>query len=773
MEFLYIDESGAFERDAVRPLTTLVGGFVTSAAPPEVLVILRRLHAALRAHPAVGGHVGEHPHDLHGCDLLPALERARQVATFWTIVAAHLRELPDVHLVAAYYLRDAEILVGIAADRRAFNRYLRMWQTLVRNVVHIAPWPAPASPALVDVYTAQRTLPRDELRGEDAELAAAFGVARLGDEAEVLRVADKAQLPGLLRGLADRQSRALYGRRLRSVGVDTPRVLIRRQGELREAQLPPLDPIADAWEQLERRPTKAGLMLADLACGLMRWTVDIEGATGAGATGVPDTGLHLPPIHRVAYDPTWARYEWLAEAAPSSSDALVELLTLAVAPSPAASSIDSNDLGANAEAWLRTASRSLANSLLRSAAGHPKLRALLVAACQAELDLKAGAFPRCELVFAPGALAPAQDFDEQVARLTFANHAGRDVDRSAVRRLVEAHLDGDAGLLLGRGEALAHLSVGLRDEFDYDEAVALLDAWCTRADRVLAALGPGARWTVYGRVISCLAQNLAYRQSPGDADHRSDLDRACVLARAARAHLSTDSDLAQWACHAGNLGVVAADDDLLRDALTHLFGNSDASTLTSALDGARFTRHGPAVRLFAFTVVSRAAVLGRTPLCQGVRAALTDAARWHRLVDNVREAPRHHPLELYARHLLELAPSAVRDAEVADLLDLALEASPGDARVPSLGRAATLAAHARRLFVLVRPADAQAAARRALSTFLAPFEHNEWCSPTTLDPAGYEDTSLGWFTATVRALTDAADPAKVDAFLERFRFEWR
>lgn len=745
MEYLYIDESGEFERDAVAPLTSLVGGLVTTAPPALVLTAVRGLHADLCAHPALGKHVGERPDDLHGRDLLPALDDAGHVDAFWSLISDHLHDLPDVHLVAVHHLRDAEVLVGVAADRRAFNRYLRMWQTLVRNVVHLAPWPAPASPAEVTVCTAQRSLPLVELRGEDADLAAAYGSMQFADDSEGLRVSDEAQLPGLLRGVADRTSHALHARRLRSAAVDAPR--------------------AATWKQLEREPLKAGLMLADLACGLLRWTVD-RGATAAAE-------LRLPPIFRVAYDPAWARYEWLAEAAPASGDALAELLTLAVAPGPTSSATDvRSDLGATADAWLRDACRSLATSLTRVASDRPKLRTLLVAACQAELDLKAGAFPRCELVFTPGALAPSNGFDEQVARLTFANHAGRDVDRSAVRRLVEAHLDADAGLLLGRGEALAHLSVGLRDEFDYDEAVAVLEPWCARADRVLAALGSGARWTAYGRVTSCLAQNLAYRQHPGDAGHPSDLVRACALARVARPHLSTESDLAQWACHAGNLGVVAADDDLLRDALTHLFGGPDVPTLTSALEGARFTRHGPAVRLFAFTVVSRAAALGHTPLCQALRDVLADPTRWRRLVDNVRDAPRHHPLELYARHLLELAPSTATDAEVAEVLDLSLDASPGAARVPSLGRAATLAVHARRLFSLGQPSEAQAAARRAHSTFLRPFEHNEWCSPTTLDPAGY-DTSLGWFTAAVRALTDAANQTEVDAFLARFRFEWR
>lgn len=763
MEFLYIDESGAFERDAVRPLTSLVGGFVTSAPPPEVLVVLRRLHAALRAHPALGGYVGEHPNDLHGRDLLPALDGARHVATFWTVVAHHLRDLPDVQLVAAHYLRDAEILVGVAADRRAFNRYLRMWQTLVRNVVHTAPWPAPALPALVDVYTAQRTLPRGELRGEDAELAAAFGVARLGDEAEVVRVADNAQVPGLLRGVADRQSRALYARRLRSVGVDAPRVLIRKLGE---TGLPPRDPVADAWEQLERRPTKAGLMLADLACGLLRWMVDggIAGATGGtGAAGVSDTGrdLHLPPVFRIAYDPTWARYEWLAEAAPTSGDALAELLSLAVAPSTA-SLPDPDDIDATAEAWLHAACRRLAASLPRVAADHPKLRALLVAACQAELDLKAGAFPRCELVFARGALAPTQDFDEQVARLTFANHAGRDVDRGGVRRLVEAHLDADAGLLLGRGEALAHLSVGLRDEFDYDEAVRLLEPWYVRAHRVLGALETHARWTTYARVASCLAQNYAYRQDP------DDLPRACAIYRDVRRHFSSDSDLGQWACHAGNLGVVAGDDTLLQEGLTHLFGAADTGTVTSALEGARFTRNGASGRMFAFTVVSRAAAIGRTATCQDLRAALQEPERWRRLVENIRDAPRRHPLDLYARHLLEIAPRA-EDTDA--LLTIALEAAPGEERVPSLCRAATLAVSTRRLFSTGRLTDGEACARRALATFVGPFEHNAWCSTTTLSPVGFGLT--GWFDASVRALQGRSGAAEVDELLRHFRFEWR
>lgn len=746
MEYLYIDESGDFERDAVAPLTSLVGGLVTTAPPSAVLTALRGLHAALRAHPAVGKHVGERPDDLHGRDLLPALDDTGLVDAFWSVVSDHLHALPDVHLVAVHHLRDAEVLVGVAADRRAFNRYLRMWQTLVRNVVHLAPWPAPASPAEVTVCTAQRSLPFVELRREDADLAAAYGSMQFADDSQGLRVSDEAQLPGLLRGVADRTSHALHARRLRSAAVDTPR--------------------AATWKQLEREPLKAGLMLADLACGLLRWTVD------RGATAVAE--LRLPPNFRVAYDPAWARYEWLAESAPTSGDALAELLTLAVGPRPTSSDTPDakSDLGATANAWLHDACRSLVTSLTRVAAPRPKLRALLVTACQAELDLKAGAFPRCELVFAPGALAPSNDFDEQVARLTFANHAGRDVDRSAVRRLVEAHLDADAGLLLGRGEALAHLSVGLRDEFDYDEAVAVLEPWCARADRVLEALGSGARWTAYGRVTSCLAQNLAYRQAPGDEERPSDLVRACALARAARPHLSTDSDLAQWACHAGNLGIVAADDDLLRDALTHLFGNPDVTTVTSALEGARFTRHDSAVRLFAFTVVSRAAALGGTPLCQALRDVLADSIRWRRLVNNVRDAPRHHPLELYARHLLELAPSTATDAEVAEILSLSLDASPGGTRVPSLGRAATLAAHARRLFSLGRPADAHAAARRALSTFLAPFEHNEWCSPTTLAPADY-DESMGWFTATVRAMTVTANLVEVEAFLARFRFEWR
>lgn len=725
MEYLYVDESGEFERDAVQPRASLVGGFVTTASPLAVLGALRALHAALKAEPGLGKHVGERP-DLHGRDLVPALDSAGLLDAFWQLVADHLRRLPDVHLVAAHYLRDAEVLVGVASDRRAFNRYLRMWQTLVRNVAHSAPWPSPDGSGELSVCTAQRSLPLAELRQEDVPLAAVHEAMRFRDQVEGVRVADMAQLPHLLRGIADRPSRAIHARRLRSADVETPNA---------------------TWAQLEREPLKAGLILADLACGLLRRTV---------VAGVD--GLRLPPVFRVAYDPDWSRYEWLAEAAPSSRDALDELLSLATMTTEPASDV---------EAWLRAASRALASSLARAAGTQPTLRRLLVATCQAELDAKTGNFPRCELVFAPGALPAAATtpdaFDEQVARLTFANHAGRDVDRTAVRRLVEALLDQDVGLLLGRGEALAHLSVGLRDEFDYDEAVRLLEPWHARAERVLAALETGARWTIYGRVASCLAQNYAYRQEPGD------LERACAIYRNVRRHFTSDSDLGQWACHAGNLGVVAGDDPLLRDALTHLFGAADVGTVTSALEGARFTRDGDARRLFAFTVVSRAAAIGETPTCRAIRSALEEPERWRQLVENIRGAPRRHPLELYARHLLEVAPRA-EDTEI--LLTISLEAAPGEGRVPALCRAATLAVDARNKLALGQSANGEASARRALATFLAPFAHNPWCSLTTLAPSDY-DESLGWFTSSVRRLQAECGSAQVLGFLHRYRFEWR
>jgi hypothetical protein len=725
VEYLYVDESGEFERDAVLPRTSLVGGFVTTGSPPSVLATLRSLHAALRAAPALAKHVGERP-DLHGRDLLPALDAAGHLDAFWQLVADHLRRLPDVHLVSAHYLRDAEVLVGVASDRRAFNRYLRMWQTLVRNVAHAAPWPSSDGSGELAVCTAQRSLPLAELRQEDVPLASVHEAMRFRDQVEGVRVADTAQLPHLLRGIADRRSRAVHARRLRSADVETPNA---------------------TWAQLEREPLKAGLILADLACGLLRRTV---------VAGVQD--LRFPPVFRVAYDPDWSRYEWLAEAAPTSRDALDELLTLATRTAEPVSEID---------AWLGAASRALALSLARAAGAQPTLRGLLVATCQAELDAKTGAFPRCELVFGPGALPPApatpDAFDEHVARLTFANHAGRDVDRAAVRRLVETLLDQDVGLLLGRGEALAHLSVGLRDEFDYDEAVRLLEPWHARAQRVLGALGTGARWTTYGRVASCLAQNYAYRQEPGD------LERACAIYRDVRRHLTSDSDLGQWACHAGNLGIIAGDDALLDDGLTYLFGTSDVGTVMSALEGARFTRDGPSGRLFAFTVVSRASAIGETPTCRALRGALEDRKRWQRLVENILDAPRRHPLELYARHLLEVAPP---DADTEDLLSMGLEAAPGNERVPSLCRAATLAVSARRLFAAGRRADGEACARRALSTFLVPFERNEWCSPMTYMPSDGDD-SIGWFTTTIRELGSSPTAPQIDRLLARFRYEWR
>lgn len=730
MEHLYIDESGEFERDAVQPWTSLVGGFVTTAAPSALVERLRGLHSALRADPELGKFVGPRP-DLHGRDLLPRLDRAGLVHAFWAKVAAHLRQLPSVRLVAVHYVRDADVLVGVAADGRAFNRFLRMWQTLVRNVVHLQPWPAPASPAEVAVTTAQRSFPLDELADKDRVLAQAHQASRFQDRREAVRVADLAQLPHLLRGLADRRSHAIHARRLAAAQVSTP--------------------VADDWPALEREPARAGLVLADLACGLLRWTVAGEAV-----------GLDVPPAFRIAYDPGWERYEWLCEAAPISLDALVDLLDLASRPEPAASRV---------EGWIRAVGAELARALARAGGGRTALRRLLVEACRAELETKQGSYPRCAIVFASGALPPLDPagaskgdvFDEQLARLAFANHSGRDVDGGAVRRLVEDHLADDVDLLLGHGESLAHVAVGLRDEFDYDESVRVLKPWVERAHLILGALEPEARWTTYGRVASCLAQNYAFRQAPGD------LGRALELHRAVKVHLGGARDLGQWACHAGNLAVVAGDDALLQEALEHLFGAAGVPEIMGALEGKRFLPDEFPVRLFAFTVASRAAALGTSPMCTSLRAAFMEPARWAHLVENLEGCARTHPLELYARHLLELCPP---DRDAAPALEIALEAARGEARVPSLSRAATLAAAARLSFRGGRADEGSELARRALAECMIPFEHNPWCSFSTFAPPDYDDTE-GWFTSSLRALQRRAGSDEVDGFLERFRFEWR
>src|SRR5690606_25283156 len=102
-------------------------------------------------------------------------------------------------------------------------------------------------------------------------------------------------------------------------------------------------------------------------------------------------------------------------------------------------------------------------------------------------------------------------------------------------------------------------------------------------------------------------------------------------------------------------------------------------------------------------------------LADSLRERLSAPEAWTCLLENVRQARPAHPLELYARHLLELAPPECAALEPVALA-LSLEGFGGDGqgRVANTLAAGTLALYARKLLRRGDEPAARARAREAL-----------------------------------------------------------
>lgn len=741
METLYLDESGRFEGTRAEVQTTFVGGFLTTDDPARVCDALVALRDDLRAAPRLA-HVAaklHEPRDLHATELRRSLDEG-SLAEVRALVLRRLRGLAGFRFVSTHYFSDADVTVELAQDGRGANRFLRMWQTTVRNALNHQPWPGDGS---LSVCTAQRSLPEEALKGGDLGPLLTYRRVELSKDektglvTEGFRVASNEQIPTMLAGILGRGSAAPFARTLQGAWAG------KSSGSIKA-------------EDLESEPRYAGLLLADLACDLLR--EQLERAEGSGPRW---------PWFKIAYDPRWERYERLCEAAHESPRALRGLFEL-LEVTPA-------DDAAYACVW-RAAEDLLSSFVARARVDAKRppheqkarraLRGLLLGVARDELARKEGAFPRCERLLGSGGLdGPAalesSTVEEAILRLEYQNHTGRDVgaERDDLVRDVQALFARDLDAFFLHGEGLAHLAVSFQDEFDYDQAERVARVFLDRADPI----AQGGVWTVYGRALSNLAQTLAYRQQPGD------LPQAIELMRRARSHLREGVDLSQWGCHAGNLAALVGDDALLGDALDLLFKTRDVEALVHVLREARFGPGDMNTPLFSFSVLTRLALVGRGPLAEALSAALREPGCWARLFDNVRDAQASHPLELYARHLLELAPDDCAQEQA--VLDVALRGfgNTERSRVADLLQSGAHAAHAARLFRLGRDDAARAAAGRAVETFLRPFDVSPYGSTTTY----WEEMESGWFFDAVRALRETPSATTVEAYLERFRYEWR
>lgn len=726
VERIFLDESGAFEGLEAEHRGAIVGGFVTTASPTDCVAALHRLVTALTREPQLAagppGWLAE-PSGLHVRELPVEIDKG----VFQSVCLKHLRDLPGFLLVGIRHYRDAD--VSVAGDAWGAFRFLRMWQTAVRNLVRYRP---DRGEDEVAVHTAQRTVP--ESRFDAAVLPAlrpCFARAHLGPTEPGLRIMSQAQMDRTLVGVADAPTGAPFPRTLREAvaGSTLHRV---------------------TWARIAAEPALAGLVLADVACDLVRLAF-------TAPPGVEDP-LALCPKFLIAYDPTWQEYELACETVATSPSALARIVERVVGPIPEAAP----------QRLLHVALQNLVRSVVNSAQPGTALREALLEIARAELGRKEGRFPRCEWLFSPTGLPPvgspgATNLDEWILRTEYRNHTGHDPrDLHALLGSISTLLDSEMEALFTKGEALAHLAVSLQDAFDYDEAESVVRDYVDRASTVLAALPVPQRhapWTSLGRVLSNLAQTLSYRQNP------DDIDRARDLFMQARPHLARPIDLSQWACHAGNFAVVAHDLELLKQCLVTLDLPTDVQRLTTHMCGLQLTRGQAASRLFAFSMVTRAAVLWEEDFGQDLRNSLEGECG--HLLGRVRRAGSH-PVEMYARHLLELTndPQVEQDA-----FKLALDGfgNQHPSLVADTVNAGTLAAYAAKLFRTQRPELARQVGATIVTTFLRAFKQNPWVSCS----AYCEETQQGWFFEALQALNANVTDETVSGFLERFRYEWR
>ncbi|HHO52493.1 MAG TPA: hypothetical protein ENK18_16905 [Deltaproteobacteria bacterium] len=715
MEWLYLDESGSFEGPTPEA-GCFVGGLLTTSPPAAVAGRLRALVDDLVRDGLI--KVRTEPSGLHATDLRCALGGSKLELLRSRCVEA-LGGLDALRLASCRWVADAEISVAQASDARAFNRYLRMWGTLVRHAAWYPWWEAPP----LQICTAQRSFPRAELSADDRLLADAYRPQQLGGRPGV-RVAGEEQLPQMLRGLVGHLPRAPFARPI--AGAQVGRSLDRA-----------------TWRSVEAAPHLAGLLFADLVCDLIR----------SGAA--PQRWEHL----EIAYHPGWQEFEELARACTDAGDALEALLAVALG-----------------EAWLTGGpavverGRVYADRLIGGVLGAagPRIQALAVEVASRDLGRREARSPRADRIFGPGGLSEppleAGHLREWVERTIWANHRG-DVgggrQEGVARRLV-ALMDLEVEAALEHLENVAHLAVAHQDDFDLEAAVALVEPWQQRAASV-AGLFPGGRWAAFGRLTSNLAQSLAMRRADGD------LERAVALMGVARRHLHGPLDLDQWACHAANLAALAGDALLLESAWVELFGSADPDAGIEHLIGHRF---GPGERLtplFRSTVVTRTARVGRGPVADALRGRLADPGLWLGLVDRITGADDGHPLERYLRHLAELAPAG-EGAQAEALVERALGVLPGS-RVAPLQGSCTCAAVALARLRLGDQARAQALGARVLPILLQRFEANPWAAPTVLClEKGLEG---GWLLGAVQGLQREITAETLGAFVERFRYEWR
>ncbi len=714
MEHLYLDESGSFEGATPEP-GCFIGGFLTTSPPDHVARVLRDL--ADRLVTAGVLPAGAEPKQLHVTDLRRYPEK---MTVFREHSVAALDQLADLKLVSCRWFGDADVLVGDAADARAFNRFLRMWTTLLRNLVGCAWWPG----GDLHVHTAQRSIPKVQVEGQDWTLMGAFSTSGTTDEGMV-KVVGGEQLPQLLRGLDTARARGPFARRVTAADV----------GGISSA----------TWRAVERDTTLAGLLLADIACEQIR-----DG-------GHPERWPHAA----VAYTPAWDRLEGLVDWCTRAPEALGDLLDLAERTTSLDADPEVADL---ARAW----ANSLVEALLRGA--DRPLRSVAVGIARAELARKEARFRRTDRIFAtlPAPPVDADHLDEWVQRTIHANHSGeaggekRDVLRHHLEGLRSTSLDA----VLGHLESIAVLAVGYQDDFDFDEAIAVARPWLDRGLSV-AELFPEARWTDLGRLASNLAQSLACRAGS------ADLEEGARLMRLARHHLNHPIDLSQWGCHAANLAALADDTDLRDQAWVQLFGGPEADRGLDYVAGLRFAAGQPLHSLFAATVVTRTALVGRDAFAQRLRDRLSSTDLWFGLVAAVASADDGHPLERYLRHLAELAPTEAGADQVTALTERSVNAfgEPSASLVAPLQGACTYAAVALARLRLGDTATGQDLGDRVLPTLMKRFEHNPWAAPTVL--CVEEGCESGWLLDAARALQGGVTSSSLTAFVSRFRYEWR
>lgn len=717
MEYIYIDETGRFEGERPEP-GCFIGGFVGPIEPAAAVGLLRKIVDTLIAEGMFA--MGAEPHALHATDLRKeprAIERVRALA------AEAFAKNPRVHLIRCGWFADADIDVSVGADARGFTRYQRMWVTLIRHAAWHAYWSLDEREGLV-VHTAQRSFPIAEMARGEHELLRAYESLRMGADNGV-RVIGPEQLPQLLRDLLSRKGGRPFERPISAAKVGSG---------LREV----------TWAKIDKEPGLAGLLLADLACDLMR----------AASHNCPE--LHIP------YAPAWSRLEDLFDWSGRSTDALQQLVDLAVGKTYLAG--DSELVG-----LLQTHAAGFVSALAKQPS--PLVRAAALTIVRNELAQKEARFPRSELLLGkqglPELAGDAQDFDEIVQRFVLATHSGRDAAatrsslRSRLGQLQATQLDATLRHL----ESVAFLAVSHQDEFEFEDAVEIARPWVERAQRI-ARECPGAKWTDLGRLLSNYAQSLACRGI------QNDLVESVAAMRAARDHLTTSLDLAQWGCHAANVAAVAGDEELRRASWDQLFGAPEVDKGIDYLLGVRLRRGQPLVSLFAATAVTRTAIIGTDAFARALRERLQDRATWQHLVRGIEEADDGHPLERYARHLAELAPR--QEGALVDALVRRSVHAFGDldvSHVAPFQGACTYAAVALARFRQGDAAHAKQLAAEVLPTLRGRFARDDWAAPSAL--CEVEGNEGGWFLEAVQGLERGADESSLAAFVERFRFEWR